>query len=199
VLRRGAGLFAEAVLKKFSDVAVEDEGRLKNLRLREHFLTRIFTFARLRQVAESGAMRELVQFQATHKLLLLAYNQTEMRVLGRVVANRDQKGFAEVVKIYRTHLSKALARVPRFTSNINVLMHAFGYFSKRLSAAEKAYFLDSLEQFREGRVPLSSVISVLLSWIIRFDVQYLQSQTYFRPFPAQLVILKDSGKGRQGQ
>jgi hypothetical protein len=32
-----AGLFAEAVLERFGDLPVEDEGRLTNRSIREHF------------------------------------------------------------------------------------------------------------------------------------------------------------------
>ena len=39
---RTAGFFGGAVLEKVGDRAVEDEGRLLNLSIREHFLTRVF-------------------------------------------------------------------------------------------------------------------------------------------------------------
>jgi len=35
----GAGMFARAVLQRFAGLAIEDEGRLRNARIREHFLT----------------------------------------------------------------------------------------------------------------------------------------------------------------
>ena len=97
---------------------------------------------------------------------------------------------------YRHHLALALARVPRYVSHINVLMHSFGYFSRQLTSGEKAFFLEALEDYREGRIPLSSAAHVLNSWIIRFESGYLKDQEYFHPFPMELVTLKDSGKGR---
>ena len=75
-------------------------------------------------------------------------------------------------------------------------MHALGYFKKELSAREKKHFLDMLEAYRDGRAPLSSAISILRSWIIRFQSDYLNQQTLFRPFPESLMALDDSGKGR---
>ena len=50
----GPGLFAAAVLDRFGHLAVEDEGRLRNHRIREHFLTRLFALARLRDVGVAG-------------------------------------------------------------------------------------------------------------------------------------------------
>ena len=33
-------------------------------------------------------------------------------------------------------------------------MHALGYFSKRLLHDEKDFFLDTLKEYRDGRIPL---------------------------------------------
>jgi uncharacterized protein YbgA (DUF1722 family) len=92
-------------------------------------------------------------------------------------------------------LSQALAKPARSTSNINVLQHAMGYFSKGLRASEKAHFLDMLEEYRIGRVPLSSPLSLLQSWIVRFEEPYLARQWYFSPYPRELMDLRDSGRG----
>jgi len=195
-LRRGAGMFAAAVLERFPDLAVEDEGRLTNFRIREHFLTRIFTTAELRKIGKRPSMPKLVAFQARHKLLLMGVNQTKMRALGRIIANPDKRPATEVYTDYAALLRDALAKMPRFASNVNVLMHALGYFKKGLTSREKAHFLDTLALYREGQVPLSAATAILRSWIARFEVEYLDGQSYFEPYPADLVEITDSGKGR---
>lgn len=192
---KGAGFFGGAVLARFGHVAVDDEGRLKNLRLREHFLTKLFTLAAFREMKGSGAPKDLVQFHAENKLLLMAYNQTRMRALGRVVADAGRSPLADVLAAYEEGLSAALARPPRYTANVNVLMHGLGHFSKRLSHAEKAFFLDELENYRAGRVPLSVPLKVLRGYVVRFGDEYLARQTFFSPYPESLMTLADSGKG----
>ena len=72
-----------AVLERYPGLAIEDEGRLRNARIREHFLTKLFALARFRQVADSGSFRELVRYQAEHKLLLMTYHQVQMRQPGQ--------------------------------------------------------------------------------------------------------------------
>jgi len=196
VIAKGSGFFGSSVMERFPHLAVEDEGRLRNFRIREHFLTRLFTMARFRVVKASNAMKELVRFQSENKLLPMAYNQQEMRSLGRIVANREQKPFREVVVDYGEHLSQAFSRAPRYTSNINVLMHAMGYFSESLTADEKAFFLDSLERYRSGQIPLSVNISLVKSWAVRFQEEYLLQQTFLEPYPEDLMEITDSGKGR---
>jgi len=196
VLGKTSGFFGGAVLEKFGDRAVEDEGRLLNLNIREHFLTRIFAFARFRGLQKSGSMHALIAFHAANKMLLMAYNQTKMRELGRIVANSDGKPFAAVLELYGKCFRAALLKSPRHASPVNVLMHALGYFKKELLPREKRHFLDELEAYRRGRTPLTGALGILRSWIIRFESEYLRNQTLFLPFPEALMALEDSGKGR---
>ncbi len=197
-LGKGAGLFGKAVIKNYPMLPVENEGRLYNFRIREYFLTKLYTIARFRKVKNSGKMHQLVQFQTENKFLLMAYNQSEMRKMGRIVANADKKPFDDVMKEYENHLFNIFAQPPKYTSNINVLMHMLGYFSEELTHEEKAYFLDELEKYRAGWIPLFVMTRLLRTWIVRFDQSYLQSQLFFEPFPEELMIfdLKDSWRGR---
>jgi len=197
VIGKTAGFFGGAVIEKFGDRAIEDEGRLKNLNIREHFLTRVFAFARLRCLQDSGSMKALVKFQAANKLLLMAYNQTKMRELGRIVANANRKKIGSVLELYGKGFREALRKPPRHVSPINVLMHVMGYFKTELSGRERHHFLGVLEAYREGRTPLSSAVSILRSWIMRFDSEYLRDQSFFDPFPKELMALDDSGVGRK--
>jgi uncharacterized protein YbgA (DUF1722 family)/uncharacterized protein YbbK (DUF523 family) len=193
---RTAGFFGGAVLEKFGDRAVEDEGRLKNLIIREHFLTRVFAFARVRRLQQSRHMHALVRFHAENKLLLMAYSQTKMRELGRLVANSDGKRIGPILELYGQGFREAFRKPPRHASPINVLTHCLGYFKKDLSAPEKRHFLATLEAYRHGRTPLSSAVSILRSWVMRFESEYLYGQTFFNPFPEDLMALDDSGTGR---
>jgi len=116
----------------------------------------------------------------------MAYSQTEMRELGRIVALQSQAGMERTLAEYRKHLMKALEKGPSYRSHINVLQHAFGYFSKDLSGGEKSFFLDNLEMYRENRASLTTLLNLVLSWVIRFDVEYLMDQSYFSPYPPEL-------------
>ena len=189
VTGKGAGLFGRAVLELFPYAAIEDEGRLTNPWIRDHFLTKLFIRARYRILCQAPSSHKLLQFQTQNKLLLMAYNQTKMRLMGRIAAGYDGENLSDLLDQYGEQLAAAFSRAPRFISNINVLMHAFGYFSDELTSREKTYFLDSLESYREKRIPLASVITVLEAWIARFENQYLESQTFFRPYPRDLVEL----------
>ncbi|UCD05624.1 MAG: DUF1722 domain-containing protein [candidate division WOR-3 bacterium] len=195
-LGKGSGFFATAVMEKFPMLPIEDEGRLRNFTIREHFLRRLFTITRFRMIRKSERMKDIVQFQADNKFLLMAYNQKEFRIMGRIVANHERKPVSQVFQEYEDHLYRALAKAPRYTSYINVMMHALGYFSDRLNKEEKAFFIDLMDKYRKGRSPLISDIDVLMAWGVRFGEKYLLDQTFFRPYPQELLDISDSGKGR---
>lgn len=184
---KGAGFFAGEVLERFPGLAIEDEGRLNHPKIRDHFLTKLFTLARFRGAKKTNLLEALVRFHATHKLLLMAYNQKLMRLLGRIVGNSEKRPAADLFKEYEPYLSQALSRPPRSASNINVLMHALGYFSDDLSKKEKALFLRTLESYRKGYLPRSAALSILKAWVVRFRNGYLEDQTFFEPYPESLI------------
>jgi uncharacterized protein YbgA (DUF1722 family) len=94
------------------------------------------------------------------------------------------------MKIYETHLYIALARTPSAGSYINVMSKIMGYFSNQLSKDEKLFFLSSIDKYRAGRLPLSVCLSILKAWIVRFNQEYLSSQTLLEPYPEQLTELE---------
>lgn len=192
---RGSGLFASEVLARMPELAVENEGRLRNFVLREHFLTKLFALADLRRVRDEGGMGALVAFHTRYKLVLMAYDQEAMRSLGRVVANEEGRPFPEVMETYRKGFAEALEQPPTYRPVVNVLQHAAGHFKDRLGREEKRFFWDVLDRYREGKVPVSAVTTVVRSWAVRFSSGWLLDQAFFRPYPEELISLSDSGKG----
>ncbi|CAM4248870.1 hypothetical protein BAMA_06490 [Bacillus manliponensis] len=193
---KGSGLFGGAVLEKFSHLAIEEEGRLSNFTIREHFFTKLFTIAYFKTVKKNKNMQELIHFQSDNKYLFMAYNQTKQKELGRIIANSVKLPVEDVFEKYECVLYELLHRTPRYTSNVNVCQHIFGYFKKELKKVEKDHFLSLLEKYAEKKMPLSSLLVVLKSWALRFEEEYLLRQTYFEPYPEALVEITDSGKGR---
>ncbi|WP_078556739.1 YbgA family protein [Bacillus alkalicellulosilyticus] len=195
-LRTGSGLFTQRVLKAHPDVAVEDEGRLKNFRIREHFLTKLFTLASFRKQKQTMSMDELNQFHKENKYLFMAYQPQILKKLGQIVGNQQKKPLELVIEEYERELIIMFKKAPKYTANINVFEHIFGYFSSHLTTNEKQYFLSVLNKYREKKLPISGVVSILKAWAHRFDNQYLLSQTFFEPYPESLIDISDSGKGR---
>ncbi|MGM7703181.1 YbgA family protein [Pseudalkalibacillus sp. Hm43] len=197
VKEKGTGLFGGNVLNEYGNLAIEEEGRLSNFTIREHFLTKLYTLTSFRILKGDPSIQKLIQFQSQNKYLFMAYNQTRMKKMGRIIANHKQyDSIDEVFAEYEQELHAMFQKAARYTSNINVCQHIMGYFSEELSKNERDHFLHLLERYKDRKIPLSNLLSILKSWVYRFDNEYLLQQSFFEPYPEDLVEMADSGKGR---
>ena len=191
---KGIGVFAQYALNLYPNLPIEEEGRLTNLAIREHFLTRLYTFFRFQKVKASNSMKEMVRFHSEHKYLLLAYNQHQSRVLGKIVANHEKISFTELAEAYELHLGLAFARMPNRNNYLNTFLHIFGFFSSELSKKEKDFILDRFEKYRENKIHLSVVINLLRTYVIKYNQDYLLDQVMWTAYPEELLDISDSGK-----
>ena len=198
-IEKGPGFFGGKVLIRYLHYPIEDEGRIRNQRIREHFLTRIFMLSDLRKAENTGTIKSLVQFHTDNKLLLTSYSQAKLKLLGQIVANPDKNNPENTFVDYRNILLQATRLPPRFTAQINVLLHAIGYLSKELNHEEKSYFLDQIEAYRRGVLPLTALRIMLQTWLITHPSEYLKNQTWFAPYPDVLGTLppEEIERGRE--
>ncbi|MBU3175066.1 DUF523 and DUF1722 domain-containing protein [Clostridium estertheticum] len=192
---KGKGLFGELVIDKFPTAAIEDDGRVKNFNIRQHFLTKLYIMKNFRVIEETMLIEDLVEFHSTNKLLLMSYNQKQLKILGGIIGRHGELSAKQVYKEYAINLNLALNKLPRYTSNINVLIKSMGYFSDKLTHREKEFILNTIEQYRESKIPFSVPLYVIKSNAVRFEERNLINQTFFEPYPLQLDNVTDSGKG----
>ncbi len=193
--KKTSGIFAQKVMDNYRTIAIEDEGRLTNFNIREHFLTRVFASFYFNEVEEEKSVNSLIRFQSQYKYLLMAYSPSKQKELGKIVAVATRENIGESLDQYKELLYRALAVAPSTKRNVNMLLHLLGYFSKDLSKEEKAFFLDNLEKYQNKKIPFSVPLAVIKSWVIRFQNQYLLEQKIFEAFPSDLIEVTDSGKG----
>ena len=125
----------------------------------------------------------------------MAYSPYKQKLLGKIVGSTTNNNLEDSLKEYKLELANTLKITPRYMRNVNMLLHLFGYFSKELSKEEKAFFLDNLEKYQNKKVPFSVPLTIIKSWAIRFNNEYLLNQSIFESFPSELIDVTDSGKG----
>ncbi len=194
---KGAGLFAECVMSAYPTLPVEDEIKLKKYEIIENFLTRIFINALFRRIKSHLSMKSLINFQNECKFLFLSYNEVNMRKLGLITANLEKKSVKKVILNYENVMNELLSKKPSRKSRINVLLHAFGFVSKKLSYKEKKKFLSIVEEFRNKKISLSVPCNLIRSLALRFDEKYLLNQRFLNPYPEELAAKTDLGKRRK--
>jgi uncharacterized protein YbgA (DUF1722 family)/uncharacterized protein YbbK (DUF523 family) len=181
------GLFAKEVLKKFEGLAIEDEARLSNHRIREHFLTKLFLLASFRHLKKKQSIAGLIKFHSVNKFILMSHNQSKTRGLGNIIGSYNNNNLEDIFNNYEEKLKIVLNNIARKDSNINMFMHVFGFFSKYLNSNEKAFFLDNIEKYRNNKITILDLLLLLKSWILKYEQKYLMEQTFFSPYPEELI------------
>ena len=187
--RTGRGLFAEALIERFPELPVEEEGRLGDARLRENFVERVFAYRRLRSFFRPRwTVGGLVAFHTAHKLLLMAHSPEAYRSLGRVVASAKAADREALRARYSSAFMKAMGVIATPGRHANVLHHMLGHFSDALDAAERAEVLGLIEDHRKGLVPLVVPLTLVRHHARRLKVSYLLGQAYLDPHPKELML-----------
>lgn len=186
---QSAGAYAGIFMEMRPLLPYEEEGRLGDPVLRENFIERVFVYRRWQNLLGEGlTAKKLVDFHTEHKYLLLAHGQSAYRRIGRLVAQAGSRPLDALAQEYVTELMTALKRRATRKQHVNVLQHLFGYVSDDLDVADRAEMVETIEEYREGIVPLIVPITLLKHHLRRHPNDYLQRQYYLTPHPKELML-----------
>jgi len=187
--KSGRGLFAEALMQRFPNLPVEEEGRLNDPPLRENFVERVFAYRRLRSLfGRRWTLGDLVAFHTAHKLQLMAHSPKTYERLGRFVAIAKNVARGEVRARYESLFMQGLTLLATPARHTNVLQHMAGYFKKLLDDESKRELQSVIDDYRRGLVPLVVPMTLVRHYVRRFDVTYLKGQVYLEPHPKELML-----------
>ena len=187
--KKGVGLFAQAFTRHFPLLPVEEEGRLNDPVLRETFIEQIFTLKRWRETLALGrSMKNIIDFHARHKLLLLSHSPANARLMGKLVADGKQVRIQSVYEQYESLLIETLRMKSTIKKNLNVLEHILGYFKNQLSADEKQEMLEIFDRYRSAFMPLIVPVTLLNHYVRKTSEPYLKQQVYLNPHPIALKL-----------
>lgn len=193
-IKRGKGIFVQKITNRYPNIIIEDEGRLTNFKIREHFLTRIFVLASFRDAKKINDKEKLKNFHLKNTLLFLAYSQKYSKLLDLLVYNDDSFNSNMIFSEYEKYLYKLLEKAPRYTSNINVLLKTIDSFKDNITQEEMQFIWNTIDKYKKGLVPFSVPLYLVKGYIIRFNLDYLSNQSFFMPYPEELLHVNDSGK-----
>ncbi len=185
----GVGLFAAALMARFPNLPVEEEGRLCDARLRENFVERLFGYARLRRLWRSRwTMGALIAFHTAHKMALLAHATEGYRALGRLLGEGKSLPRADLRERYEAGFMKTLARPTTPGRHANVLTHMLGHLTDDLDTGDRRELLDAIEAHRTGRLPLVVPLTLIAHHARRQGTRYLLDQTYLHPHADEVQL-----------
>jgi uncharacterized protein YbgA (DUF1722 family)/uncharacterized protein YbbK (DUF523 family) len=187
--RDGRGVYADALMRRYPNLPIEEEGRLNDARLRDNFIERVFAYRRLKTFfAGRWTLGGLVALHTAHKLQLLAHSPVAYRELGRMVAGASTTPRTELRDRYEAEFMAALKKIATPARHVNMLQHMTGYFRDRLDQDSRRELAAVIEDYRNGLVPLIVPITLVRHYVRILDVDYLRGQVYLEPHPKELML-----------
>jgi len=187
--RSGRGLFATALMERFPNLPVEEEGRLSDPRLRENFIERVFAYRRLRDLfAGTWTTGSLIRFHTAHKMSLLSHSTTAYQALGRLVAGARGQRPSAVREAYESLFMSTMAKIATPARHTNVLQHMAGHLKRLIDAGSKRELQGAIDEYRRGLVPLVVPLTLLRHYVRLHEVAYLAGQTYLEAHPRELML-----------
>jgi len=188
-VKSGRGLFADAVVKRFPLLPVEEEGRLCDMEIRENFIERVFAYRRWKDFVSGGrGLGGLVEFHTCHKLQIMAHSPEIYREMGGLVASGKGIDRSDLMIRYGELFMKSFSLQATVKKNCNVLYHIMGYFKNCINSAEKTELLEILHSYHERLIPLIVPVTLLKHYINKYGQVYLAQQTYLQPHPLELML-----------
>ncbi|NNE43257.1 MAG: DUF1722 domain-containing protein [Gemmatimonadetes bacterium] len=185
----GRGVFAEVLMREMPLLPVEEEGRLQDPGLRDHFFVRVFAHHRvMRFFSEDWTVGDLVDFHSREKLLLMAHDPEGYRELGRMVGQAKGADRDGLARRYQERFFRALQKPATPMRHINVMQHAVGYFRGVLPDAARRSIHATMEDYTESLVPLSVPLTLIRHHVESSGIGYLARQRYLSPHPKELAL-----------
>ena len=184
--QKTTGMFSEGVSSEFPNMVKEDEKRLENITIREHFLTRIFVLANLRESLELQSVEKLFEFYSKNMLLFLCHDEKLTAELGVLLANEDN--FKIISKKFENIIYEILSVPIQKSPMINTFDYMFNFVKSKLSESEESHYQSLIDEFENNLITHSEISTLLYSWALRYNIQLIIEQSLFDPFPKNLLL-----------
>lgn len=187
--KNGRGFFAAAFTSHFPLLPVEEEGRLNDAGLRESFIEKVFCYYRWKTfLQQKPDYKSLIDFHSNHKLQLMSHSPKHLSKMGKMVAAGKNIPEETLLTGYQSDLMEAMSLKATVKKNVNVLYHIAGYFKKLINSDEKNELISLIESYANHTAPLIIPLTLANHFIRKYNISYLQNQTYLEPHPSELML-----------
>lgn len=190
VLRRdAAGLFADALMKNYPLLPVEEAGRLQDERVRENFIARVYFYEDWCRLTEGGLTSSaLLDFHSSHKFQLLAHHQGSYRELGPLLGNLKAGALSDIAAEYINKAMRGMRQRATVGSNVNVMQHMAGYLRSEMDVNAYGIINEHITAYQRGEVPLIVPMTLIRNAQRSVHQPYLARQHFLSPYPDALGL-----------
>lgn len=194
VVERGTGFFAGKLLEKYPGYPLEEEDRLRNTRIRQHFLTHLYTFADMRELRKSASLEDVQDFLNRNEFLFLAYNKDIQKKMFELVQDGSMS-IDNILKELESLLKQLMVKPPDHQANIEASRAMFQSVAVELSEKETQFFEAVLGRYEQNRICFSTVLELLKLHFLTSgkDPAY---HSFLQPYPEELIAEVDEDRDK---
>lgn len=183
----GSGFFSQKIMDKYNYLPIENEGRLKNYDIRDNFFTKIFLINDLKNA------KNIREFHNRNLLLLKSYNEELADKLSELLNKKEIENISD----YKEKILNIVSNKRNKNNKISVIVNLFEKYKPMLNTKEINMFYELINSYNNQKIPFSSLMVAIKMYATRFDDNDILNQTFFYPYPENLINITDSGKGRK--
>ena len=182
------GFFSQKIIDKYDYLPIENEGRLKNYNIRDNFFNRIFFINNLKN------NKNIIEFQKNNLLLLKSYDEESTNEVSDIL---NENRMEDQVHQYKEKVLNIVSNQRKKENKLSIIIKVFEKYKNMLNEEEINMFNGLIESYENQRIPFSTLEVVIKMYATRFKDKDILNQTFFYPYPENLINITDSGKGRK--
>ena len=182
------GFFSQKIIDKYDYLPIENEGRLKNYNIRDNFFTRIFFINNLKN------NKNITEFHKNNLLLLKSYDEESTNEVSDIL---NENRMEDQVHQYKEKVLNIVSNQRKKENKLSIIIKVFEKYKNMLNEEEINMFNGLIESYENQRIPFSTLEVVIKMYATRFKDKDILNQTFFYPYPENLINITDSGKGRK--
>ena len=182
------GFFSQKIIDKYDYLPIENEGRLKNYNIRDNFFTRIFFINNLKN------NKNIIEFHKNNLLLLKSYDEESTNEVSDIL---NENRMEDQVHQYKEKVLNIVSNQRKKENKLSIIIKVFEKYKNMLNEEEINMFNGLIESYETQRIPFSTLEVVIKMYATRFKDKDILNQTFFYPYPENLINITDSGKGRK--
>ena len=182
------GFFLQKIIDKYDYLPIENEGRLKDYNIRDNFFNRIFFINNLKN------NKNIIEFHKNNLLLLKSYDEESTNEVSDIL---NENRMEDQVHQYKEKVLNIVSNQRKKENKLSIIIKVFEKYKNMLNEEEINMFNGLIESYENQRIPFSTLEVVIKMYATRFKDKDILNQTFFYPYPENLINITDSGKGRK--
>jgi len=186
------GIFANKLKQSMPNLPIEDEGRLNDYKIREHFIKRVYLYYHAKQLLlKPIKLDSLQEFHANNKMMLHLHRPQSLINLGRLLATETGMPMEQLVKSYHSVYIRSFNHIATRNQHYSILQRTFKLINNKINSRDRKDIQDHLSSYLKGYLPLVAPIVLLKHYANHFSVDSLVRQSYLSPYPEDLCLMNN--------